>query len=60
MERTDFEQASAIDVLQTAAEAYLVQSCSQYELAAIHGNRKTITKKDMDYIHDLIRGHGGR
>lgn len=43
-------QKSAIDALQEAAEAYVVRSFEDANLAAIHGRRVTVFPKDFKLI----------
>ena len=48
-------QAQALGALQEAAEAYIVGLFEDTQLCAIHANRPTIMKKDMDLAR-RIRG----
>mgnify|MGYP001478908443 CR=1 FL=1 len=43
-------QKSAIDALQEAAEAYVIESFENANLAAIHGSRVTIFPKDFNLV----------
>ena len=48
-------QSSALHALQEATEAYIVGVFEDTNLCAIHANRKTVMKKDMDLAR-RIRG----
>mmetsp|Transcript_42209 Transcript_42209/g.30916 ORF Transcript_42209/g.30916 Transcript_42209/m.30916 type:complete len:172 (-) Transcript_42209:56-571(-) len=48
-------QAAALEALQEACEAYLVGLFEDTQLCAVHANRVTIMKKDMDLAR-RIRG----
>ena len=60
--RTDLRiQSSAIVILQTAAEAYLVSHFEDAGLCAIHTKRVTVMPKDthlaLHIRHDKVVGH---
>ena len=54
-------QSNALVAMQEAAEAYLVGIFEDTNLCAIHANRATIQKKDMDLARrirgDLMRDY---
>ena len=50
-------QSCAVQMLQEAAEAYLVELMEDTRLAAIHAKRVTIFPKDMQLAR-RIRGEG--
>ena len=47
-------QQDAFEVLQTAAEAHLLNVIEAANLAAIHGKRVTLMAKDMKFIANLM------
>ena len=48
-------QSPALLALQLAAEVHLVETMGEAKICALHGNRYTIKKKDMDLVR-RIRG----
>ena len=50
-------QASALEILRTAAEAYLVGWMQDSNLLAIHGGRTTIMVKDFELLKTLRGRH---
>ena len=48
-------QSMALDVLQEAAEAYLVDLFENANVCAIHANRVTVMRKDIQLVR-RIRG----
>jgi len=43
-------QASSIELLREAAEAYIIRTCEKSNLAAFHGKRITVMGKDVQFI----------
>ncbi|KAH8650405.1 histone-fold-containing protein [Tricladium varicosporioides] len=55
--RPDYRiQASALDALQEATEAFLTTEFELTNLAAIHAKRVTIQQKDMKLVQRMRRG----
>ena len=52
-------QASALECLQEAAEAFLVLEFEMANLCAIHANRVTLQQKDMQLAAKLRRTYKG-
>ncbi|KAI9653616.1 MAG: hypothetical protein M1829_001165, partial [Trizodia sp. TS-e1964] len=52
-------QATALEALQEATETYITELLGISLLAAIHANRITLMKKDMDLVK-AIRAQNGR
>lgn len=50
-------EKDAIDALQEAAEAYLVSIFEEANLMAMHANRVTITKKDLELVQKITKRH---